>query len=429
MFDTEQFCEAAHAGRAVDAAGLARHLCSFDSVIVWGAGKLGSAIGAQLVEMAVPVSAYWDRSSEQIVELNGVPVTEPFTGDHDRARTIVVACISNGSTGGDWTRRELSRAGYPHSLPGMVLYEGLLCPLDLDTGVDPGVCIRAKACNVCACDRLLSLLRRDAAAGDDLRLDFNVITFIVNQKCSLSCHHCGQYMNSYPGDERVNLPLDRITEDIDRFFDAADVVGVVSIIGGEPFLHPEIGAIVRHVLCKNRFGVLDITTNGIWKLDPARLDEIRNDRVRVTFSYYPDALTSKQRDLFQRNRELVQSKGLSCSVGVPVWVMPSSLRDKGHSVDRMIEMKRSCDGIRLCMSVKNGRFFPCSKAEPLHSLRVAVYETDYVDMRSTSPEELRRKMHDLRAAAYYRSCSHCGGDAGQVLRYAGEQGTSDRYSL
>lgn len=47
-------------------------------------------------------------------------------------------------------------------------------------------------------------------------------------------------MNEYPLEERKDIPLDRIYDDIDKFFDAMDSIGTVTVMGGEPFMHPDI---------------------------------------------------------------------------------------------------------------------------------------------------------------------------------------------
>ena len=66
------------------------------------------------------------------------------------------------------------------------------------------------------------------------------ITLIINQRCSLKCKCCTSYMNEYPLEERKDIPLDRIYDDIDKFFDAMDSIGTVTVMGGEPFMHPDI---------------------------------------------------------------------------------------------------------------------------------------------------------------------------------------------
>ncbi len=60
-------------------------------------------------------------------------------------------------------------------------------------------------------------------------------------------------MNEYPLNKRIDVPTDRILEDIDKFFDAMDSVGTVTVMGGEPFMHPDLSIIIRKLLEKEKF--------------------------------------------------------------------------------------------------------------------------------------------------------------------------------
>jgi hypothetical protein len=434
MFDPECFYAAANNGETTDVQSVIDHIKTFDHVVLWGAGNLGRAIGEYLLELRVHVSVYWDLKADQIKEINGIDVVKPFSGDFDKGRTVVIPCISNGSSGGEWTTCHLSQKGYVNFIRGMSIYQGLICPIDQNSALDPKVCLNANMCNVCACERFLNVLRvrkNAARPGDELaRLDFNVVTFIISQKCSLRCKYCGQYMNNYSENERINFPLVGIIDDIDRFFEAADTIGVVSVIGGEPFLHPEISSIVKHILTKRNFGVINITTNGICKLSRSLLEGMKNHRVKVSFSSYIDGLSTSRKELFGKNVKFIESEGINYSIGVPVWGIPNTLKDKRHSVDTMINMKSSCTSIKMCMNVKNGRFYPCGTVESVHSLNVADYPSDYADIRNTaSTAELRHRLRSVLDMACFQSCSHCGGDSGELFVQAGEQGTDKRYEL
>lgn len=434
MYNIEDFTLAAHNGDEIDMDSFLDYVRSFEYVILWGAGNLGQAIGKKFIEMNLPITTYWDIRAKDLVSANGINVLEPFTGNFDKAKTIVISCIVNGSSGGEWTKNLLVSNGYKIFINGMDIYEGLFCPINKKIGLKTKTCLNATMCNICACDRFINLLRNETGASNlhnkNLGLYFGVVTFIINQKCSLQCRYCGQYMNSYSSRERTNFPAERIKEDIDRFFDAVDLVGVVSIIGGEPFLHPEINGIVNHLLTKKNFGVINITTNGICKLRPEHLSGMQMDRLKISFSDYTKCLSRKQKDLFFKNVSLVESKGINYSIGVPIWTKPSPLLIKHHAVETMTSMKSNCEVIKLCMSVKNGKFYPCSKAEPIHCLGIADYKTDYVDItKFNSVPELRNKIYTLINRPYYMSCGHCSTERDVLLENAGEQGVEIRYAI
>lgn len=433
MLDIERFYAAAGSGEKADVRAVSEFIGRFKYVVLWGAGNFGRAIGKKFRQMGLPISAYWDLRAGEIPTLNGIEVLEPFTGKFDPALTLVVPCITNGSMNGEWTTEQLHSRGYHNILLGQKLFEGLICPINKDGRLDPKVCLDATMCNICGCDRFVNLVhhRNSAGAPEKSRkpLRFHVVTLIVNQKCSLRCTHCGQHMNKYPAGRRVNFPLARIRDDIDKVFAAVDTIGVVSIIGGEAFLHPDINAIVEHVLGKRNFGAINVTTNGIYRIDPDRLDLFKNDRIKISFSDYTSSLSSARKEIFRKNVAMVESKGINFSVGVPIWSMPGSLRDHGHPVETLTAMKAGCGLIKMCMSVKNGKYYPCSATETVNCLGLADYPTDYVDVAgSASPEELRERIGSVLNRPYYESCRHCGEEGG-LLACAGEQCEDERCAV
>jgi hypothetical protein len=421
LFNIEEFYLKARNGIRINVKEFADYLRSFDAVILWGAGNLGANLGKKLIQLKIPIKCYWDRRANELRSIHQISVHQPFSGTMDKDRTIIIPCISNGSSGGEWCKQILNSNGYQHFVNGMDIYEGLFCPINHQTGINPKICLESSMCNICACDRFINIIAGHQNETDAL-LTFNVITFIINQKCTLRCRYCGQYMNQYPKENRINFPLEQIKDDIDRFFDAVDAVGMVSIIGGEPFLHPELDSIVNHILTKKNFGVVNITTNGICKLTESQLIGFDNPRIKISFSHYKGGLSETQEKIFQKNVELVKNANIIHSVGIPVWSKPAPLSNKRYTPEKMINMKKHCNAIKLCMSVKNGIFYPCSRTEPLHCLRVADYPSDYVNLTQTSsPQELRNKLIAIMNAPYYKTCNHCSTEGSELLTIAGEQ--------
>jgi MoaA/NifB/PqqE/SkfB family radical SAM enzyme len=75
---------------------------------------------------------------------------------------------------------------------------------------------------------------------------------IVTRKCNLSCGYCSEYdETSQP------IPLDRLKERIDALHRLNTVN--ISLLGGEPLLHPELPDIVAHA---DRRAQVSVTTNG-----------------------------------------------------------------------------------------------------------------------------------------------------------------------
>jgi hypothetical protein len=427
MFDLRKFYEDAHEGRSLDVAGLVEYLGRFRSVYLWGAGNLGSAIGMKLLELGVKATSYWDARHADLGTLHGLDVCEPFQSASPMGETAVIFCITSSFVR-EHCMRELARHGFDNMVRGDFLYEGLVCGFDDVRQFK--ACRDATACDVYTClknetfhKRYLNLQSVPAAE----RLYFKNVTFVINQRCTLKCKHCYSYTNAYSKEARVNFETARILADIDVVFDSVDGVKIVPLIGGETFLHPDLGIVVAKFLEKKNFGVLNVTTNGIVNIHERQLEGLQDDRVQVVFSNYKTSLTSRECDVFDRNLEVVRASGAHVKVlnETPLWNVPTTLWDRRYPLEIMREKREACLNPLNCKYVKNGKFFPCTVADSIHNIGIADYPEDYVSLEGgSSRDEIRARILSLLARDYFDSCRHCDGVCGTtgVTAGAGEQG-------
>jgi len=430
MFDLGQFYDAARNCRRADTDGLVRYLAGFKNRVIWGAGYLGTEIGARLNALNIAVTTYWDARAEEIGAIDGIPVVPSFSQEYLPSETAFIFCITNSFVR-DRLREQLAKEGYKHILIGEHIFQGIVC--EASSHADFVKCRNASACDAYTCDRNESFLPEafhTARWRDAERLFFRNVTIVINQKCTLKCKYCYSYTNSYPQDLRKNFPTERILRDIDQFFDAVDGVKFIPLIGGETFLHPDLNLIVRKILEKKNFGILNITTNGVVKMNPRVFDGMQDERTQLVFSNYKESLSAEQIDVYDKNVELAKSHGLHVIQpnSTPTWSMPTTLSDKHYPLEIMTEKRRACLIPLNCKYLKNGKFFPCAIADSIYNLEVADYPTDYVDLdNAADATDLHWQIKALLDRSHFRSCGHCDGIAAQtdLAATAGEQGFFD----
>jgi organic radical activating enzyme len=428
MKNISKVLEQARRGDDKHSTEIERYIKGFRHIVLRGAGKFGAAFGAFLIARGIPRKqlCYWDIRAAELSEVNGVNVIKPLSSEFDREQTLIINCIPNGSLSGSVGEQECLAGGYGDYLSGMALFEALMCSMKIDTGFDAKVCIDTTFCNWCACERLPSLLYNQCKNShlNDFsdKLILPVATFVINQKCTLKCLHCGQYMNDYPPEDRVNFSLERIKTDIDRIFAAVDAIGFVSIIGGEPFLHPALNDIIDLVLAKPNFGVLGITTNGICDINDRHLSKLNNTKTRLIFSDYTVGLSEKRRNLFAKNVNQASASHISFTVGQPLWSTPASLRKLNLPEATKVRMKAGCNSRNSCKTMQNGVYYPCSTTAGIGSHHLADYPCDWLRIdEAHSAKELREKIMQIDEQLHYESCDHCG-EGGELLPFPGEQG-------
>lgn len=434
LSEIDGFLSAARQGDVLDTRLFVEFSNGYRSVVIWGAGNLGTAIGRKLLDAGVRISCYWDTQAATKKTCNDLSVILPFDGDFDKDTTLVLFCIGNVAVGPN-IYRQLAENGWRHVVHGNDLLQGLLCPLSNEQTPDTEICTRFDICSVCSCERLHNIIRANAARKQNIplseTLSFDRVHFIVNNICNLSCTHCYLYINSYPKERKQNIPTVQMQQDIDVVMRAVHSFGVVNIFGGEPFLHKDIDRIVCQVLSYDNFGAVIVNSNGTTLIRPAQLTGMEDKRVRLAFSNYLEVLDTDKKDLFFRNIATAKSYGINAKYQntLPTWNISSTLEEKGDSVETMIQKKSAC-GVRF-LYVFNGRLFPCSFTLSLYDLGVADYATDYVILDpDKTPEEMRQSIRDLLARPHYRACGHCEAFGSPALAStAAEQGFNPRYIL
>lgn len=420
MFDLENYYKKACSGKTVDNTGLLSYMKTFSAVVVWGASYLGKAVVDYLMQQHIKITEWWDARAGEIDSVKGVPIVEPFPEKsmEEKKKTLVIFCIGNTAIMPQLLGR-LKKNGYGDMLRGDRVFMGAICPYSIETGIDGRICNGTMTCRSMFCSRLQNIVKKRNHKGG---LFLDNLTIMITSNCSLKCKFCVAYMNSYPQEKRKFYTYEQISKDIDAVFDTVDAVGAVTVQGGEPFLHPDLDRIIAKLLQKKNFGIVSIATNGIFKLDPEKLDVFRDNRLNIAFSGYYEALSKENMNIYKANVALMKANRIPHTVGVkvPEWSIPPTLWDRHYSEKIMAEKKAQCKAER-CIQVVNGKLYPCLYSASLHEIGIADYAKDYICLEE---ENLKEKIEQLMNRRYYGSCGHCGGTGG-TTPMAGEQGFYD----
>ncbi|WP_373265346.1 radical SAM protein [Hungatella hathewayi] len=406
MFNIEEFYRLAETGSGIDLESLLAYLKSFRTIILWGAGNLGNAVGKKLKELGITITCYWDERWNLLKTCNGAAVRKIFENEDQKENTLIISCIVNGSLGKEWTRNVIvNQGGYHNFLYGMILYEALICPMRNGGQFDIRSCTTSKACSLCNCELYTNLLSGARGVAREEELVFQLITFIISTRCTLKCKYCGQRLNDYAPEDRKDFPLEQIKRDMDQFFSAVDFVGMVSVIGGEPLMHNQLKEIVSHCLTKKNFGVLNVTTNGIGALPEDLLEVLKNERVKVSISRYDRFLNDRQISRIEENIKLLTQARIVYSVSDPIWNRPGKIQLQNYPDGELSGLKDHCKVTHMCAAVREGVFIPCSIIENMAGLHLYDYRSDCVILSQV--EDLRKSLIENLRKPYYEACRYC----------------------
>jgi organic radical activating enzyme len=411
-----------HAGRADYSENILARIRAFPHIILHGAGLFGREILEFLETAGVEKKqiAWWDYSYDNPTEIKGIPVFPPFTGDFPPEATLVIHCIRNMPP-----ESQAVPQGY-FRLDGVLLYECFMCPFMVGGGRVMTLCRKNRRCEAIRCPKLEN---RPFSMHDEKRKTgwLENLAFVIGEKCTLSCKHCIIYINHFPRKERMLFSVEQIIEDIDWASAVYDFIRVITITGGETFLHPDFSAIVSHALNKNNFGVIRVLSNGICGVTSEMIEPMNNERCVLQFTDYTERLTEKQWRLFQTNIEKVAEAGIRYYVVKESWTLPPDLLPCTHNNEQMQKMKANCASHENCRMFVNGVYYPCNISMSIHQHHLADYTNDRViTCECSGTEDLRSRIDDCDNQPFYESCRHC--DLSRKSIPPGQQGIDVRYA-
>lgn len=412
MFNLEKFYELCGSGEIVDSNEVIQYIRTFKNVILWGASFQGAALGKYLLEHGVPVTLYWDMRSEELKEVNGIKVTQPFEEVYDGKETVIIYCIPNHVIM-KRLLKEIDDNKYKNVIRGDILYSGTVCRFNNNTMLTADRCWGTRECRSVICKRASTIVKNHTRVKKPgSRIDLTYSAFIINSICNLSCKHCVQYVNNYPVARRGNVPYEVVAHDVDAFLGAVDSIGTIAVMGGETFMHPDIGRIVERFSAHKNFGFLSLPTNGLHPIRPGQLERIKDPRIVVSFGYYLHVADERQKSIYLKNVDLVRSRGIPYteSVQLPVWIIPSEIAKLDVDEALMTDAKSNCPMPPRNLQVRYGKVHVCDKSVAVHAIGLADYPTDYVDLtKEETLAERRQALRDLIARPFYYTCGHCYG--------------------
>jgi organic radical activating enzyme len=211
---------------------------------------------------------------------------------------------------------------------------------------------------------------------------------LVTERCNLNCSHCNMFIPHF--EMPKHRELDIIIKDIDSYFSIVDYVSVFHLVGGEPFLHPQIENVIQHILSNyiDRIDKFIITTNGSIAPKPSTIELLKSSNVILSVSNYSDKL-QKLKTKVEKVIGIYKSNGIKHYVRNEIeWYDFGDLRVKKNlPTDKLIKHFDSCTA--PFRGLNDGKFYYChlntgavlTKLFPLD-------KNDYVEIDKISKEDL-----------------------------------------
>lgn len=220
---------------------------------------------------------------------------------------------------------------------------------------------------------------------------FNV-DYHITDKCNLLCVGCNHFCPLVPSNTE-HKSMEQIKSDLFLLSKIKDNINCVTIMGGEPTLHPYLNDILYFTRSIFPNNTIFLTTNGtrykdfhLWK------DAIIDNNIMVVLSQYPFVENYKEiyksiQDMFPNNCVSSINYNRDLSVSVTDKMLSGCLVSKPIIDDDSI---RDCRMRGYCCQLKNGRLYVCNYAANFDRFdnafkgkhNIIQDEFDYVDLNT-----------------------------------------------
>jgi len=230
------------------------------------------------------------------------------------------------------------------------------------------------------------------------------LTVLITSRCTLNCDKCVVHIPDL--EIHRDVPVADLLADLQTIFSGIDYVYGVSLIGGEPLLHPDLDQLVRACADSGKTGCISVVTNGtLISRDSKLLAALRDAKAIVKISKYPSVLQPRVEQL----KAVLKENDIRYS---DVHVRDLSWNDRGvfgqlqqGSAARRFSV---CLEPLLCFTDWCGKLHLCGKSAILMSEGVIPdRKEDYVDLRTTAPATFRAELKRLNARNVISACSYC----------------------
>ena len=209
--------------------------------------------------------------------------------------------------------------------------------------------------------------------GFSRKLHISRLVVQLGTKCSLRCKDCSNLMQYYR--PQMDLNINKITEAIDTLLAISYNILRVEFIGGEPFCAQNLGRALEFAINQKKIGTIEITTNGTIFPDKEIHSLLRNDKVKIYVSNYPNIEKQKKvkEYLFNNN---IPYKTLSREK----WVVPGGIEKRNKTPEKIRNEYMLCNAGYNCKTLYEDKLFSCARAANLYGL--GVKEIEYLQIDS-----------------------------------------------
>lgn len=237
------------------------------------------------------------------------------------------------------------------------------------------------------------------------QLIINHCELVVTECCSLRCKDCANLMQYYDAPEHIKV--EDIENTFDNFLDTIDGLLDMRILGGEPFVYPDLDKILNRYVNNEKIQRITLYTNSTIVPNTKVLEALCNSKVVVHMSNYG----SVSRKVEELEKIFSESNIIHYKHDYEQWRDIGKIIKRNYNVEELVRLYQTCT-MGKCYTFYRGKLYLCPRAA--HGERLGLLknsENEVLDF--TTINDIEQKRHELynliNNTKYITACDYCNG--------------------
>jgi len=383
-------------------------------LVIYPAGINGQLLQKTLEKESIYIESFYDKAFDSLKSINNINVNKPENITLLNSEYILIISV-NLDVQFDFFYKIVKEYN-PNieilngkNLNRLLKSSSCLTKLETEEPFDLIECencgFERKHCPI-ASRYLKRVGKHKKIKNDNRSKKFDWFGYIVSQNCSLKCEHCCEQV-PYLNDKGFSSVED-IVSDVKKIAESSEFLNFVELIGGEPFLHPQIEELIEELLKIENIGYIKSFTNGTIVPSDKLCNIINNPRFMLQISNYELAAKGRLLANIFKTRSKLDKFGIRYLFTRNFeWLDFSSFDEHKSSIEYLKNAFNKCF-LKNCHRVYKGKLYRCPHHYAgIQRNKLKEFSFECIDLHSYNKVALSGALENFEELEYIDACKYC----------------------
>lgn len=260
------------------------------------------------------------------------------------------------------------------------------------------------------------------------KVNIPFIEFLITTKCTLKCKKCSNLIPYFNKDSHFEIDFENFCRDLDSLLLGVNNIKHFELIGGEPFIHKDVGKMLEYANSKKQIKNIYIVTNSTIIPNEDILVSMKkcNKKLTVMISDYSANLAIKERLKISELKALLNKNHIKfISRNDFHWYDMGGVEFKNRPMQKNIALYQACNC--FCNAIFKGKLHVCPRSANILGLGdYKIDKSDYVELRRfRTSNSAKLDLLNFYSNLHTSPCQYCNSFAERIEVMPAEQITKE----